>query len=523
MALTPAPQWLIQSRGYHTDKPKDDTTPPVVDEGGAVTRALSYLAHDAPQAVEGAGGDSTTYTVAARLKDFGVAQSTAYLLLSTAWNHNNSPPWSESELKAKVRNAYQYGNNAPGSASPEADFGPVDTGDPFDTTPKAKPKLALAPAEPVDIASIPKRQWLLGRFLLRDKVTVLIAPPGAGKSTFSLAVALSIITGASAPTGLPVYERSNVLAINNEDDTDELHRRLAALQKRWGVTWPQIQGKLHLYSGVEHPFIIAKRTAEGNVSPVDMDQLVDYIVANEIGVLVIDPFLETHRVQENSNEEINQVGRFYREVAVRTGCAVLLVHHTRKLPAGSPDSHIGNMESGRGASSLTGVARIVATLYGMGKRDAEFYGVREDQRHLYVRLDDAKANLSLASPVARWFRKESITLANGDDVGVLGPADLQPVQAEWEGAALDQIALLLADSGEGQITMREAANGVLGNPVLDTGVSNDTMQRTLRALLADKREAGGWVMWYECDERVGGRGRSKHWVFGHVAEDSAST
>jgi hypothetical protein len=40
-----------------------------------------------------------------------------------------------------------------------------------------------------------------------------------------------------------------------------------------------------------------------------------------------------------------------------------------------------------------------------------------------VRLDDAKANLSLASGSARWFKRVSIIIANGEEVGALVPGD----------------------------------------------------------------------------------------------------
>ena len=41
----------------------------------------------------------------------------------------------------------------------------------------------------------------------------------------------------------------------------------------------------------------------------------------------------------------------------------------------------------------------------------------------WVRLDDAKANLSLASGSARWFKRVSIIIANGEEVGALVPGD----------------------------------------------------------------------------------------------------
>jgi hypothetical protein len=100
---------------------------------------------------------------------------------------------------------------------------------------------------------------------------------------------------------------------------------------------------------------------------------------------------------------------------------VLLVHHTSKPPQGASDSHAGNMNTARGASALVGVARVVQTLFSMSDADAEQYGVAKDERHLFLRLDDAKANLGLISGAAAWYRRHSVTIANGDEVGVMVP------------------------------------------------------------------------------------------------------
>jgi hypothetical protein len=84
----------------------------------------------------------------------------------------------------------------------------------------------------------------------------------------------------------------------------------------------------------------------------------------------------------------------------------------------------------RNPSALAGVARIVQTLFSMSARDAEQHGVDDDERHLFVRLDDAKANLGLISGRARWFRRVGVTIANGDEVGVLVPDQLEQVEAD---------------------------------------------------------------------------------------------
>ena len=194
----------------------------------------------------------------------------------------------------------------------------------------------------------------------------------------------------------------------------------------------------------------------------DVDACIEHIRTHGIGLFIVDPFIETHEVNENSNEQIKAVAAMFREIARRGDCAVMLVHHTAKPPQGTSDGHAGNLNTARGASALTGVARVVQTLFSMSPRDAEHYGVKDEDRRLYVRLDDAKANLGLISGEASWYRRVSVTIANGDEVGVLAPEDLQPAEAEADADADDDlhrtiIACLLALVPEPEISLNAAA------------------------------------------------------------------
>ena len=99
------------------------------------------------------------------------------------------------------------------------------------------------------------------------------------------------------------------------------------------------------------------------------------------------------------------------------------------------------------------------TLFSMSPRDAEHYAVRDEDRRLYIRLDDAKANLGLISGEASWYRRVSVTIANGDEVGVLVPEELQPTEDDAEAEDLHRtiIACLLARVPEPEISLNAAA------------------------------------------------------------------
>jgi len=61
-----------------------------------------------------------------------------------------------------------------------------------------------------------------------------------------------------------------------------------------------------------------------------VDQVVATIRANDIGLLIVDPFVASHRVTENDNPAIELVAATWARIADVTGCAIELVHHSRK-------------------------------------------------------------------------------------------------------------------------------------------------------------------------------------------------
>jgi hypothetical protein len=125
LQVEPCPEWIIKACGRAIEKTTLDGTDLEINLDRARARATHYLSNEAPLALEGQGGDETTFKVAAKLKDFGVDQLSAVELLLEHWNERCEPPWSPEEIKSKVHNAFQYGANTQGANAPEAVFEPV--------------------------------------------------------------------------------------------------------------------------------------------------------------------------------------------------------------------------------------------------------------------------------------------------------------------------------------------------------------------------------------------------------------
>lgn len=276
---------------------------------------------------------------------------------------------------------------------------------------------------PIDGSTIPTRSWIVPGLLMRSHLSVLVAPPGSGKSLFSVQMAIAAAVGLEWG-GWKVRDPQKVLLVNAEDDADEMRRRLYAAAEEMGIDQSRLAGRIF---GAKSPDNVVIAQSDSKTKIVHRTQLFDAmtstIVENGIGIVVVDPFAETFVGDENSNSEVKWAAIAWREMARLTDCALMLVHHTRKYAgqmAGDPDAS-------RGGGALIGTARIVSTMFTMSEEDAAGLGVDEAERYRYVRFDDAKSNLTKISGRARWFEKVSVTLPNGsgeepaDEIGVLRP------------------------------------------------------------------------------------------------------
>lgn len=79
----------------------------------AASRARAYLERT-PPAVAGQHGDARTFQVCCRLvRGFALDDDEAFELLQS-WNAGCEPPWSDAELRDKLRHARQYGRESVG-------------------------------------------------------------------------------------------------------------------------------------------------------------------------------------------------------------------------------------------------------------------------------------------------------------------------------------------------------------------------------------------------------------------------
>lgn len=275
--------------------------------------------------------------------------------------------------------------------------------------------LTASPFIAVDPAKLPARQCLYGRNLYRKYLHVTVAPGGVGKSNLAIAESLAMVACRSL-LGQWVKEPLNVWYFNLEDPLDEIQRRYAAAMQHYGLSADNLKGKLYIDSGRDQRLVMA--SIERN-RPVINEATSTAILAEmrekKIDVIIVDPFISSHAVNENDNVGIDMVAKEWARIADKANAAIHLIHHTRKS---SGDAEV-NAESSRGGKALTDAARDVRTINRMTEAEGLDAGVENHRR--FFRVISDKCNLAPPAERADWYCLESETLANGDSVGVVVP------------------------------------------------------------------------------------------------------
>lgn len=276
-----------------------------------------------------------------------------------------------------------------------------------------------------DPRTLPPRPWMLGHWVLKGEVTAIVAPGGTGKSTIGAGIGLSLAT-ARPLLGKRVHDGPHAAWLFNlEDGIDELERQVGAATIHHGIEEADCGDRLFLDSGITQPLKTATETRDGfTIDESTFDQLAATIRSRGIGAVIVDPFISSHTVSEASNEAIDAIVKRWKRLAQETGCAVVLVHHTKKL-----GGREATAEDGRGAVALRDAARVVLALNPMGESEGKKLGVSDPfVRRSIVRVDMGKANRAPAENAA-WIKLEGQDLGNGT---TSRPADDVAVATAWE-------------------------------------------------------------------------------------------
>jgi hypothetical protein len=256
-----------------------------------------------------------------------------------------------------------------------------------------------------DPTTIPLRDWIYGKHLLRGIVSMTIASGAVGKTSLKIVEALALATGRSL-LGQEVPKPSRVWLFNLEDDMVELRRRVSAAMIYYNIKPDDIGDRL-LIDG-EKSLLITKTDHRGTkINLPVINAVVKAINDLAIDVLIVDPFVSSHDAPENDNGAMDKVMKQGWIPIARDGkCAVNLCHHTTKV-----DSGTATAMSGRGGGAVVAAGRSAQVLNPMTTDQAKAAGL-ESPAGFFSAIND-KENLTPQTGLRDWYKMESVSLGNG--------------------------------------------------------------------------------------------------------------
>ena len=188
---------------------------------------------------------------------------------------------------------------------------------------------------PCELQTLPaERRWLIEGLWSHEAVGIVGGQPKCCKSFLALDVAVAVASGARCLRRFPVTEPGPVVLFAAEDALHTVRQRLEGIARAAAVAFAELD--IH---------VITAPTVRLDLHD-DRHRLHDTVATLRPRLLVLDPFIRLHRVDENAATEVAPLLAYLRELQRQFHTAVLLVHHARKSP------HARAGQALRGSSEL---------------------------------------------------------------------------------------------------------------------------------------------------------------------------
>jgi hypothetical protein len=246
-----------------------------------------------------------------------------------------------------------------------------------------------------------EKRWLIDSLWADEAVGIVGGEPKCCKSFLALDMAVAVASGRPCLRHFTVPRSGRVLLFAAEDALHIVRHRLDGICSAVDVQLPQVD--------------IQVITAPSVRLDLEQDRrsLSDTVAELQPRLLILDPFVRLHRIDENISGEVAPLLAFLRELQRRFHVAVVLVHHARK--------GAGNERAGQ---ALRG--------------SSEFHAWGDS--NLYLRRRDEQLLLSIEHRAAASRSGLCLELRTADDSVALAIADAASTPAATDRPRLeDQI------------------------------------------------------------------------------------
>lgn len=180
-----------------------------------------------------------------------------------------------------------------------------------------------------------EQRWLIEGLWSAEAVGIVGGEPKCCKSFLALDMAVAVASGTPCLGRFPTVRRGRVLLFAAEDSLAVVRQRLVGIAAATNTALDALD--IH---------VIIAPVVRLDIE-LDRTRLEDTVRALRPALLVLDPFVRLHRVDENASAEVAPLLDFLRGLQRRYQVAVVLVHHARKGA-----SHIRAGQALRGSSEL---------------------------------------------------------------------------------------------------------------------------------------------------------------------------
>jgi len=181
--------------------------------------------------------------------------------------------------------------------------------------------LPVVQAAAIEVGNGP--QWLVESLWAEEGVGIVGGAPKCCKSWLALDLALSVASGTPALGTFAVPRAGPVLLFAAEDPPATVRSRLLGLARERGLELERLPIHVILSSSLRLD------------TALDQGRLAETVGRYRPRLLVLDPFVRLHRIDENSALEVSGVLAYLRDLQRAHKVAVLVVHHARKSQAGA--------------------------------------------------------------------------------------------------------------------------------------------------------------------------------------------
>lgn len=292
-------------------------------------------------------------------------------------------------------------------------------------------------------------EWLWRGWIPKAMLTMLVAPPGMGKSAFVLGgIVLPIVQGKPWPDGQPGQRSPDKVLLVDTEGTQ-------------GIT----RDRLIAYRVPPDRILFPTADWKDDVQlddPDQFDSLRETIRVHRPALVVIDALRSAHSGDEN-NSRVSRILSGLQVLARDMKVAIVVVHHTRKLADGEPLTQ----NSARGSNAQTAVPKSVI-------------GIEQpDPDSEWRKVSVIKSNVSVPpNPIG--FRIKDSGLE-------FGPAPGRPQKTTELQSAVD---FLRDELGGGERPSKEVQDAASKK-----GITDKTLRRACKAIGVKVKKKGNQWFW----------------------------